>query len=178
VSMMTEGSRTTGDALAGPWNRPEAVPRRLGGTPGRIEILLVEDSPADAELALQVLKEANVHSNLSVVGDGEAAMAFLHKRGPYADSPRPDLILLDLNLPRKDGREVLAELKQTDGLRQIPVVVLSASPAEEDIADAYEKHANAYIKKPVGLNDFVMCVRLVEAFWLGLVCLPPAGGRT
>jgi len=162
---------------AASWNRPEATWRRARDSSGLIDILLVEDSPADAELARQVLKEARVQSNLSVVRDGEAAMAFLHRRWPYADSPRPDLILLDLNLPRKDGREVLAELKHTDELRQIPVVVLSASPADEDVAGAYANHANAYIKKPVDLNEFVKCVRLVEAFWLGVACLPPSGGR-
>jgi two-component system, chemotaxis family, response regulator Rcp1 len=175
VSKMTEDSRQTRDALAGPWNRPEAAPRRLTRPSAVVDILLVEDSPADAELARQVLKEANVSIKLSVVADGEEAMAFLHRRPPYQDSPRPGLILLDLNLPRKDGREVLAEVKQTEGLRKIPIVVLSASPAEEDISFAYENHANAYIKKPVDLNEFVMCVRLVEAFWLGVVCLPPAG---
>jgi chemotaxis family two-component system response regulator Rcp1 len=147
-----------------------------GPTPaarGLIDILLIEDSPTDAELAREVLREAKARSNLFVVRDGEAAMAFLHSRWPYHDSPRPDLILLDLNLPRKDGREVLAEIKRTEGLKEIPVVVLSASPADEDVANAYANRANAYIRKPVDLDEFVKCVKLLEAFWLSTVRLPP-----
>jgi two-component system, chemotaxis family, response regulator Rcp1 len=141
---------------------------------GLIDILLVEDSPSEAELARQVLLEARVRSNLSIVGDGEAAMAFLERRPPYTDSRRPDLILLDLNLPGKDGREVLAEIKSDDQLKQIPVVVLSASPADEDVANAYASQANAYIRKPSNLDEFVECMKLLEAFWLSMVRLPPA----
>jgi two-component system, chemotaxis family, response regulator Rcp1 len=141
---------------------------------GLIDILLVEDSPTEAELARQVLLEAKVRSDLHLVRDGDAAMAFLKRRWPYTGSPRPDLILLDLNLPGKDGREVLAEVKSDDELRQIPVVVLSASPADEDVANAYAHQANAYIRKPADLDEFVKCVRLLEAFWLSMVRLPPS----
>ena len=140
---------------------------------GLLDILLVEDSPTDAELARQVLLEARVRSNLHVVRDGDAAMAFLKRRWPYAGSPRPDLILLDLNLPGKDGRAVLAEVKGDDELKQIPVVVLSASPADEDVANAYARQANAYVRKPTDLNEFVDCMKLLEAFWLSMVRLPP-----
>jgi CheY-like chemotaxis protein len=146
-------------------------PARRGGL---IDILLVEDSPTDAELTREVLLEARVRSNLYVVRDGDSAMAFLQRQWPYADSPRPDLILLDLNLPGKDGRAVLAEVKSDDELKQIPVVVLSASPADEDIANAYASRANAYIRKPSDLNEFVDCMKLLEAFWLSMVRLPPA----
>jgi two-component system, chemotaxis family, response regulator Rcp1 len=140
---------------------------------GLIDILLVEDSPTDAELAREVLLEARVRSNLYLVKDGDSAMAFLKHEWPYPSSPRPDLILLDLNLPGKDGREVLAEVKSDDELKQIPVVVLSASPADEDVANAYACQANAYIRKPSDLDEFVECMKLLEAFWLSMVRLPP-----
>jgi two-component system, chemotaxis family, response regulator Rcp1 len=135
--------------------------------PGLISILLVEDSPTDAELTREVLREAKVRSTLQVVRDGDAALAFL--RGPG----RPDLVLLDLNLPGKDGREVLAEIKSDESLKSIPVVILSASPADEDVASAYANQANAYIRKPTDLDEFVECVKLLEAFWLSVVRLPP-----
>src|SRR3954451_14220637 len=141
---------------------------------GLIDILLVEDSPTDAEFTREVLRKAKVRSNLHLVRDGEAAMAFLRRRWPYTGDRRPDLILLDLNLPRKDGREVLAEVKADDDLKQIPVVVLSASPADEDVASAYASQANAYIRKPTDLDEFVECVKLLEAFWLSMVRLPPS----
>jgi two-component system, chemotaxis family, response regulator Rcp1 len=139
---------------------------------GLIDILLVEDSPTDTELVLQALREAGVRSHLFVVADGEAAMAFLQRRSPYTRSPRPDLILLDLNLPGKDGREVLAEVKGAQELKQIPVVVLSASPDDEDVGNAYAQHANAYLKKPADLGELVESVKLIEAFWLGVAALP------
>jgi chemotaxis family two-component system response regulator Rcp1 len=134
---------------------------------GLISILLVEDSAADAELTREVLQEAKVRSSVQVVRDGAAAMAFL--RGPRP----PDLVLLDLNLPGMDGREILAQIKTDEKLKHIPVVVLSASPADEDVASAYANQANAYIRKPTDLDGFVECVRLLEAFWLSVVRLPP-----
>jgi CheY-like chemotaxis protein len=135
--------------------------------PGLISILLVEDSPTDVELTREVLREAKVRSSLHVVRDGNAALAFLRGASP------PDLVLLDLNLPGKDGREVLAEIKSDEGLKHIPVVILSASSADEDVASAYANQANAYIRKPADLDGFVKCVRLLEAFWLSVVRLPP-----
>ncbi len=138
-----------------------------------IEILLVEDSPADVRLTQEALKEAKVLNTLHVVRDGMAALAFLRRKGPYAGSPEPDLILLDLNLPKKDGREVLAEVKQDPALKRIPVVVLTTSKAEEDVVRTYELHANAYITKPVDLGQFLSVVRSLEDFWLAVVTLPP-----
>lgn len=138
-----------------------------------VEILLVEDSPGDVRLTVEALKEAKVQNNLNVVGDGVEAMAYLRKQGPYADATRPDIILLDLNLPRKDGREVLAEIKSDPDLGTIPVVVLTTSRAEEDIMKAYEFHANCYITKPVDFQQFIVVVRSIENFWLTIVKLPP-----
>jgi CheY-like chemotaxis protein len=138
-----------------------------------IEILLVEDSPGDVRLTEEALKEGKVWNRLSVVGDGESAMQFLRGEGDYANAPRPDLILLDLNLPGKDGREVLSEVKQDGELRSIPVVVLTTSKGEEDVIDSYEAHANAFINKPVDLDEFLNVVRKMEEFWLSIVKLPP-----
>ncbi len=138
-----------------------------------IDILLVEDSPADVRLTREALKEAKVLNTLHVVADGMAALAFLRQRGQYASSPRPDLILLDLNLPKKDGREVLAEIKKDQTLQRIPVVVLTTSRAEEDVLRTYELHANAYVTKPVDLPQFLSVVRSLEEFWLAVVTLPP-----
>lgn len=143
-----------------------------------IDILLVEDSPADVRLTREALKEAKVLNNLHVVQDGVAALAFLRKQGQYAAVPQPDLILLDLNLPKKDGREVLAEIKQVDGLKRIPVVVLTTSRAEEDVVRTYNLHANAYVTKPVDLKQFLAVVRAIEEFWLAVVTLPPHEGRS
>ncbi|MCL5099056.1 MAG: response regulator [Candidatus Omnitrophica bacterium] len=140
-----------------------------------IEILLVEDSPSDAELTIEALKEAKVFNRLSLVEDGVEAMAFLRRQGPYANAPQPDLIMLDLNLPRKDGREVLAELKADPDLRQIPVVVLTTSKAEQDVLRAYELHANCYITKPVDFRQFMSVVKAIEDFWLTVVTLPQRG---
>jgi len=137
-----------------------------------IDILLVEDSPSDVRLTREALKEAKVLNTLHVVRDGMEALAFLHKHGQYSSCPRPDLILLDLNLPKKDGREVLAEIKQDDELKRIPVVVLTTSTAEEDIVRSYDLHANAYIAKPVDLKQFLEVVRVMEEFWLAVVLLP------
>ena len=137
------------------------------------EILLVEDNPGDIRLMQEAFKEGGFSSRLSVTRDGEQAMAFLHHQGPYANSPRPDLILLDLNLPRKDGREVLAELKQEASLRQIPVVVLSTSTSPEDVRTSYDLHANCYIPKPVDLDTLIELGKVIEHFWLGTAILPP-----
>jgi chemotaxis family two-component system response regulator Rcp1 len=137
-----------------------------------IEILLVEDNPADVRLTREALKEAKVRNKLHVAEDGVAAMEFLNRQGEYADAPRPDLILLDLNLPKKDGREVLEEIKQDDALKRIPVVVLTTSQAEEDIVKTYNLHANCYVTKPVDLDQFITIVRSIEDFWLTIVKLP------
>jgi CheY-like chemotaxis protein len=137
-----------------------------------IEILLIEDNPGDARLTQEALREGRVSNRLSHVIDGVEAMAFVRREPPFADAPRPDLILLDLNLPRKDGREVLAELKEDPRLRLIPVVVLTTSEAEQDILRTYELHGNCYITKPVDLEKFLHIVRAVENFWLAVVKLP------
>jgi two-component system, chemotaxis family, response regulator Rcp1 len=144
-----------------------------------IEILLVEDSPSDTELTLEALKDFKVRNHVSVVEDGVQAMQFLRREGPYALAPRPDLIMLDLNLPRKDGREVLADIKSDESLKPIPIVVLTTSRADQDILRAYQLNANCYINKPVDFNQFLEVVRSIESFWLYVVTLPPspkAGG--
>ncbi len=140
-----------------------------------IEILLVEDNPADVRLTQEALKEEKFFSNLSVVTDGVEAMDFLHRKGKYGAAPRPDLILLDLNLPRKDGREVLEEIKADPDLKVIPVVVLTISKAEEDILRSYKLHANCYISKPVDLGQFLTVAKTIQEFWLTIVKLPPNG---
>ena len=137
-----------------------------------VEILLVEDNPGDVRLALEVFKECKVRNNLHVVDDGVKAMEFLRHQGDYRQVPRPDLILLDLNLPRKDGREVLAEIKADENLKRIPVVVLTISNAEQDILKAYDLNANCFITKPVDLSQFVSVVKSIEDFWLSIVRLP------
>ncbi|MDD2901606.1 MAG: response regulator [Syntrophales bacterium] len=138
-----------------------------------IEILLVEDNPGDVRLTKEALKEGKVVNNLHTVEDGEEAMAFLRRQGPYAQVTRPDLILLDLNLPKKSGREVLAEIKEDSDLRRIPVVILTVSEAEQDIIKSYNLHANCYITKPVNLEQFMEVVQSIENFWLTVVMLPP-----
>lgn len=137
-----------------------------------IEVLLVEDSPADVRLTQEALKEEKLHVNLSVAADGVEAMAFLRREGEYARAPRPDLILLDLNLPKKDGREVLREIKSDEGLKNIPVVILTVSEAEEDVIKTYNLHANCYITKPLDLNQFSKVVKSIKDFWLTIVKLP------
>jgi CheY-like chemotaxis protein len=137
-----------------------------------IEILLVEDSPADVRLTFEALKEEKIYNNLHVVTDGVEAIAFLRREGKYAKAVRPDLILLDLNLPKKDGREVLKEIKSDDDLKAIPVVVLTVSKSEEDILKSYNLHANCYINKPVDLNQFMKVIRSIQEFWLTIVKLP------
>ena len=142
-----------------------------------IEILLVEDNLGDADLAREALDGSKFNNDLHVVDDGEKAMAFLRREGPYADMPRPDLILLDLNLPRKDGRQVLAEIKADDYLKRIPVVILTTSKAEEDVIKSYNLHANCYITKPIDLHQFLNVVKAIEDFWLSIVVLPPDGAK-
>ena len=141
------------------------------------EILLIEDNKGDVELARTALEDSKFRNRLFVVDDGEKAMKFLHKQKPYNDMPRPDLILLDLNLPRKDGREVLAEIKTDDNLKRIPVVILTTSKAEEDILKSYNLHANCYITKPIDLNQFLLVVKSIEDFWLTIVELPRNGAK-
>jgi CheY-like chemotaxis protein len=137
-----------------------------------IEILLVEDNPGDSRLAKEALKESKLKNNLYVAEDGVEAMNFLYKTGKYSKMPRPDLIILDLNLPKKDGREVLAEIKNDDNLKRIPVVILTISKAEEDILKTYNLHANCYVTKPLDLDQFMKVVRSIEDFWLTIVKLP------
>lgn len=138
-----------------------------------IDILLVEDNPGDVRLTQEALKDSKIHNTLSVVQDGVEALAFLRREGEYASAPRPDIILLDLNLPRKDGREVLHEIKHDDDLKRIPVVVLTTSANEEDILRSYDLHANCYITKPVDFRQFITIVKTIENFWFSIVKLPP-----
>jgi CheY-like chemotaxis protein len=142
---------------------------------GPIEILLVEDNPGDVRLTKEALKEGKVYSNLHTVKDGVEAMEFLRRQGKYSGVPRPDIILLDLNLPRKDGREVLEEIKSDASLKRIPVVVLTTSKAEEDVLRTYNLHANCYVTKPVDLEKFMVVVKTIDTFWLTVVTLPPNG---
>jgi two-component system, chemotaxis family, response regulator Rcp1 len=139
----------------------------------RIQILLVEDDPDDVLLTSEVLRETRMPSDLHVVMDGEEAMDFLHRKGRFEAAVVPDLVLLDLNLPKKDGRQVLAEIKADPGLRRIPVIVLTTSAADQDVAQAYDRHANAYVRKPVGYTALLDVVRSIEHFWVGAVQLPP-----
>jgi CheY-like chemotaxis protein len=138
-----------------------------------VDILMVDDSPEDVELTMEALKAGKVRNNLYVAKDGVEAMAFLRREGKYAETPRPDIILLDLNLPRKNGREVLAEVKSDEDLRRIPVVVLTASKSDEDILAAYDLHVNCYITKPVNFDQFVKVVNSIDEFWFSIVKLPP-----
>jgi two-component system, chemotaxis family, response regulator Rcp1 len=136
------------------------------------DILLVEDSPGDVRLTRESLKDAKMHINLHVASDGIEAMAFLRREGQYADAPRPDLILLDLNLPRKDGRQVLVEIKESLALMTIPIVILTTSASEEDVLRSYRLHANCYISKPVDLDGFLKVIKSIDNFWLSIVKLP------
>ena len=146
--------------------------RGASGDVSPVEILLVEDSPADVRLTIEALRDAKVRNNMYVAQDGDEALAFLRREGAHADAVRPDLILLDLNLPKKDGREVLEEIKADPQLRRIPVVILTTSEAEQDILRSYDLHANCYITKPVDLDQFITVVRTIEDFWLTIVKLP------
>lgn len=138
-----------------------------------VEILLVEDNPGDIRLTEEALKDSRVCNTLNIVRDGVEAMAFLCRESPYENAPRPDIILLDLNLPRMDGREVLERIKEDAVLRRIPVVILTTSEADEDIIRTYNLHANCYITKPVDLNRFITIVKTIESFWFQIVKLPP-----
>lgn len=140
-----------------------------------IEILLVEDNPGDADLATEALRDSKILNTVHHVLDGEEAMLFLRKQGKYEKSPRPDLVLLDLNMPKKDGREVLGEIKSDPDLKRIPVVILTISKQEEDILKSYNLHANCYITKPIDLHEFLKVVHTIDEFWLTVVKLPPKG---
>ncbi|SNB44750.1 response regulator [Geobacter sp. DSM 9736] len=145
------------------------------GNPGRtMEILLVEDNEADAFLMQEVLKETPVRTAVHLANDGEEGLDFLHRRGSHVAAPRPDLVILDLNLPRKDGRELLAEVKRDPELKTIPIVVLTTSESEEDIMRSYMLHANCYITKPVGITQLFDMVKSMEDFWFGIAKLPPS----
>jgi chemotaxis family two-component system response regulator Rcp1 len=146
--------------------------KSIGTDAEPIEILLVEDSPGDVRLTREAFKDAKVHINLHVAPDGTEAMAFLKREGKYANVARPDLILLDLNLPKKDGREVLGDIKESPELKSIPVVILTTSASEADILRSYRLHANCYITKPVGLEGFLEVVKSIDSFWLSVVKLP------
>jgi len=145
--------------------------RDLAGKP--IEILMVEDNPGDVELVVESLQNGKLSNRLHVVSDGEEALAFLHRQGTHANAPRPDLILLDLNLPKKGGREVLAEIKADERLRAIPVVVLTTSKSEEDVLRSYQLNANCYVAKPVDFFQFEKIVKAIKEFWFSIVILPP-----
>ena len=144
----------------------------IGTNAAPIEVLLVEDSPGDVRLTREAFRDAKVHINLHVATDGTKAMAFLNREGEHAKAPRPDLVLLDLNLPKKDGREVLQEIKESHTLKTIPVVILTTSSSEADILKSYRLHANCYITKPVGLEGFLTVVKSIDNFWLSVVKLP------
>lgn len=143
----------------------------ISGRP--VEILLIEDNPGDVRLTIEAFKDAKVRNNLTIASDGVEALEILKKVGRYANAPKPDLILLDLNLPLKDGREVLADIKADEALKRIPVVVLTTSHADEDILKSYNLNANCYITKPVDLDQFLKVVKSIESFWLEVVILPP-----
>jgi two-component system, chemotaxis family, response regulator Rcp1 len=140
-----------------------------------VEILLVDDSPSDVRLTKEAIKDFKMFNNVTVARDGVEAMALLHKEGKYSDAVRPDLILLDLNMPRKDGRETLAEIKADPNLRRIPVVILTVSKAEEDVLKAYDLHANCYVTKPMDIEQFSKIVKVIDDFWFSIVTLPPNG---
>jgi CheY-like chemotaxis protein len=139
-----------------------------------VEILLVEDTPDSAELTMDTLREGRLRNRVHWVEDGEEAMAFLRREGRFADAPRPDLILLDLNMPRMNGLEVLAEIKKRPGWKRIPVIIMTSSDDEQDVLCAYDEHANCYITKPIDIDEFIAAVRSIEDFWLNRVCLPAA----
>jgi chemotaxis family two-component system response regulator Rcp1 len=150
---------------------------RASEFPKPVVILLAEDNPGDVRLIREVLKEGKITNEVRVVRDGVEALEYLRRQGTHHDAPRPGLLLLDLSMPRKDGREVLAEIKQDPALHRIPVVVMTSSPAEEDIAKAYDNHANCYIRKPLDFEQFTNVVRKVEHFWLAVVELPREAGN-
>ena len=152
----------------------------MDSAPGvkQIEILLVEDNPGDVRLTREALKDSKLVNKLHVVGDGDEALAFLHKQNKHANAPRPDLIVLDLNLPKKSGLEVLAEIKEDPDLKCIPVVVLTISKSEAEVLQTYNLQANCFISKPIGLEEFLDVVKSIEEFWLSIVRLPPKSQRS
>jgi chemotaxis family two-component system response regulator Rcp1 len=158
--------------------QPISSPHLHAGLGRPIQILLVEDSPSDVAMTVAALREGRVTNDLHVVGDGEDAMAFLRREAPYTEMPWPDLVILDLNLPRMDGREVLREMKNDEHLKTIPVVVLTTSAAEADVLRSYELHANSYVTKPVDYQAFLAAVRGLEEFWFSIVRLPPSTHAT
>jgi two-component system, chemotaxis family, response regulator Rcp1 len=166
------GMTATEELTPAPQPRPVDIPMTANGMDGAVEILLVEDNPADARLTREVFEGGRLTTHLNVVADGEEALAFLRREGRYAESPRPKLVLLDLNLPRKDGREVLQELKSDPSLSRIPVIVLTTSAAEADILHSYDLQANCFITKPLDLDEFFEVVRAIEDFWLTTARLP------
>ncbi|MDI1308427.1 MAG: response regulator [Methylotenera sp.] len=137
-----------------------------------VEFLLAEDNPGDVRLTKEALRDSKVLNNLNVVQDGVEALAFLRREGKYADAPRPDVVLLDLNLPKKDGRQVLEAIKSDPALKRIPVVIITSSEAEQDIMRTYDLHANCYVAKPVDLDQFIKVIQSIENFWLTIVKLP------
>jgi two-component system, chemotaxis family, response regulator Rcp1 len=166
------GLHNGAQAVAEAQPQSDHAPISANGMDGAVEILLVEDNPADARLTREVFEGGRLSTHLNVVSDGEEAMAFLRREGPYVECPRPKLVLLDLNLPRKDGREVLQELKSDPALCRIPVIVLTTSAAESDILHSYELQANCFITKPLDLDEFFDVVRAIEDFWLSTARLP------
>ncbi|MBV9869885.1 MAG: response regulator [Frankiaceae bacterium] len=150
----------------------------IGDAARPVQILLVDDSPGDVSLTREALHAGRVANQLHVVEDGEQAIAFMHRRGRHKNAPVPDLVLLDLNLPRMDGREVLRELKGDDTLRHVPIIVLTTSADEKDILTSYRLHANAYVKKPVEFGEFLVALQQLETFWLQIVRLPTAPAPT
>jgi chemotaxis family two-component system response regulator Rcp1 len=168
----TQTGAGTASNVHKPQTRMTPTPNASRGEP--IEVLLVEDSPDDADLTIDALRNGRVRNRITHVEDGVAAMAVLRREGKYADAPRPDLILLDLNLPRKSGREVLAEVKQDPDLRRIPVVIMTSSDDEKDILAAYNLYVNCYVTKPVDLDQFIGVVKSIEQFWFSIVKLPAA----
>ena len=169
---LTMTANGTANGAHKPQTQMTPTPNAHRGEP--IEVLLVEDSPDDADLTIDALRNGRVRNRITHVEDGVQAMTYLRRLGPYADAPRPDLILLDLNLPRKSGREVLAEIKQDPDLRRIPVVIMTSSDDEKDILAAYNLYVNCYVTKPVDLDQFVGVVKSIEHFWFSIVKLPAA----
>jgi two-component system, chemotaxis family, response regulator Rcp1 len=174
--VLQEGRMAIPQEIAPPLDASREFPARArlsaNGIDGTVEILLVEDNPADARLTREVFEGGRLSTHLNVVADGEQALAFLRREGPYAEAPRPKLVLLDLNLPRKDGREVLDELKSDPTLARIPVIVLTTSAAESDILHSYDLQANCFITKPLDLDEYFSVVRSIEDFWLTTARLP------
>jgi len=148
------------------------MPTNAGTTARPVQILIVEDNPADARLVREVMRDSKILNEIHWVPDGVEALAFLHRQGKYAGAPRPSLMFLDLNMPRKDGREVLREVKADPELRRIPVVVMTSSQTEEDIARAYDQHANCYVRKPIDFDQFHQVIKTLENFWFSTVELP------